>query len=216
MTETKKETKSEAAKDRVWCEVSRDLIVYACDADMETVWERYETAQPQCGFGQLGLCCTICNMGPCRIDPFGAGSQVGVCGATADTFAARNLTRKAAAGSACHSDHGRHMAHAMLLMAEGEAEAYTVRDPRKLRAVAREYEVAVDGRSDRGYRQGSRRSDAGGFVVASTGTRGSSIEHPPGSKKSGADCEPFRKELICRSSRHGGRIPGWTQTPNIC
>ncbi len=100
-------------------------------------------------FGQLGLCCTICNMGPCRIDPFGAGSQVGVCGATADTFAARNLTRKAAAGSACHSDHGRHMAHAMLLMAEGEAEAYTVRDPRKLRAVAREYEVAVDGRSDR-------------------------------------------------------------------
>jgi len=149
MTETKKETKSEAAKDRVWCEVSRDLIDYACDAEMETVWERYETVQPQCGFGQLGLCCTICNMGPCRIDPFGAGSQVGVCGATADTFAARNLTRKAAAGSACHSDHGRHMAHAMLLMAEGEAEAYTVRDPRKLRAVAREYEVAVDGRSDR-------------------------------------------------------------------
>ena len=104
------------------------MIDHACDCGVETTWDRFEALQPMCGFGQLGLCCTICNLGPCRIDPFGPEDQSGVCGATAATIAARNLARKASAGSACHSDHGRHMAHAMLLMAEGEAPAYTVRD----------------------------------------------------------------------------------------
>jgi anaerobic carbon-monoxide dehydrogenase catalytic subunit len=138
-----------AAKDRVSCEMSRGLIDWACEHKVETVWDRFEAAQPQCGFGQLGLCCTTCNLGPCRIDPFGAEDQAGVCGATADTITARNLARKSCAGSACHSDHGRHMAHAMLLMAQGEAPSYTVRDPAKLRIVAAEYDVKTEGRDDR-------------------------------------------------------------------
>ena len=37
-------------------------------------------------------------MGPCRIDPFGEGPQVGVCGADADIIVARNLGRMIAAG----------------------------------------------------------------------------------------------------------------------
>ena len=142
-------TRDASSKDRVWCEASRDLIDLACECGVEQVWSRFDTVLPQCGFGQLGLCCTICNMGPCRIDPFGSGNEFGVCGATADTIAARNLTRKAAAGSACHSDHGRHMAHALLLMAEGEAPAYTVKDPAKLRAVAAEYGIKTEGRDDK-------------------------------------------------------------------
>jgi carbon-monoxide dehydrogenase catalytic subunit len=77
---------------------------------LETAWDRWEAQQPQCGFGQLGICCRICNMGPCRIDPFGKGPQRGVCGADADTIVARNLARMIAAGAAAHSDHGRDVA----------------------------------------------------------------------------------------------------------
>ena len=40
---------------------------------IETVWDRYDTQDPHCGFGRLGLCCKNCNLGPCRIDPFGDG-----------------------------------------------------------------------------------------------------------------------------------------------
>jgi carbon-monoxide dehydrogenase catalytic subunit len=145
----KKQSKDQTSKDRVYCEPSRDLIDYACGSGVETTWDRYDALQPMCGFGQLGVCCTVCNMGPCRIDPFGPEEQAGACGATADTIVARNLVRKTSAGSACHSDHGRHMAHALLLMAEGEAPAYTVRDPVKLRVVAAEYGIEVEGRDDK-------------------------------------------------------------------
>jgi len=75
-------------------------------------------------------------MGPCRIDPFGDGPTVGVCGASADTIAARNLARMIASGAAAHSDHGRSVAHAMLLMAKGEAKDYQIKHERKLREVA--------------------------------------------------------------------------------
>jgi carbon-monoxide dehydrogenase catalytic subunit len=36
-----------------------------------TVWERFNAQQPQCGFCEMGLSCRVCNMGPCRVDPFG-------------------------------------------------------------------------------------------------------------------------------------------------
>ena len=44
--------------------------------NIKTSWDRLEAQEPQCGFGQLGACCTVCAMGPCRIDPFGEGAQV--------------------------------------------------------------------------------------------------------------------------------------------
>ena len=85
---------------------SQKMILKAADENIETVWDRYEAQQPQCGFGTTGLCCRHCTMGPCRIDPFGEGPSVGVCGANADTFAARHVARRVAGGSAAHSDHG--------------------------------------------------------------------------------------------------------------
>jgi len=74
---------------------------------IETVWDRLEKQQPQCGYCNLGTSCRICTMGPCRVDPFGDGPQKGVCGADADIIVARNLARMIAAGAASHSDHGR-------------------------------------------------------------------------------------------------------------
>jgi carbon-monoxide dehydrogenase catalytic subunit len=136
------------AKERTIDHASWEMLKRAEAEHLETAWERYELQRPQCGFGQLGLCCRICNMGPCRIDPFGKGPRVGVCGADADTIAARNLARMIAAGAAAHSDHGRDVAHALLLAASGESD-YRIKDPAKLREVARAYGIGLDGASDR-------------------------------------------------------------------
>jgi len=115
---------------------------------MSTALDRYESQQPQCKFGGEGICCRICNMGPCRVITTADGHvQLGVCGANADTIAARNLVRMIAGGAAAHSDHGRDVAHTFLMMARGEARDYKIKDPVKLRRVASEYGVDANGKS---------------------------------------------------------------------
>lgn len=125
---------------------SRKMVKRAAEEGIQVVWDRYEVMQPQCGFGTLGICCKICSMGPCRIDPFGQGPQVGVCGANADTIAARNLVRMIAGGAAAHSDHGRDIAYTLLMAAEDPKSDYTIKDEEKLKAVAQIYEVKTEGR----------------------------------------------------------------------
>jgi len=112
------------------------MIKRAAEENIQTVWDRWDAQQPQCGFGTLGLCCRHCSMGPCRIDPFGNGPAVGVCGANADTIAARHLVRMIAAGAAAHSDHGRDIAHTLLAIGQNPDSDYSIKDPEKLKAVA--------------------------------------------------------------------------------
>ena len=107
-------------------------------------YDRYEAMQPQCGFGQLGICCTNCNMGPCRVDPFGNGPQVGICGATLDVIAARNLARRCAVGSSAHSDHGRSIAQVLLATARGKTQGYKVKGLTKLRKLAQEWGIPTE------------------------------------------------------------------------
>ncbi len=127
---------------------AEEMIVLAGEAGIETAWDRLKAQKTQCRFGKEGLCCRNCFMGPCRVNPGGKGAQVGICGATADTIVARNLLRHIAAGTAAHSDHAREIVRALLLAAEGTSEAYRIRGTRKLHALADEYGVARDGRSD--------------------------------------------------------------------
>jgi carbon-monoxide dehydrogenase catalytic subunit len=134
-------------KERSVDKASLEMLKKAEDGGFETAWDRFEKMQPQCGFGQLGICCRICNMGPCRIDPFKRGPQEGVCGANADTIVARNLGRMIAAGTSAHSDHGRDVAHALLLAAKGEGD-YKVKDPAKLRRVATYWGIGLNGKDD--------------------------------------------------------------------
>ena len=133
-------------KERSIDPASQKLLKRAKEQDIMTAWDRHDAMQPQCGFGRLGICCRICNMGPCRIDPFGEEPQTGVCGANVDTIVARNLARMIAAGAAAHSDHGRDVAHALLLAAQGKASAYKIKDEEKLVALAAEYGIKVEGR----------------------------------------------------------------------
>ncbi len=125
---------------------SQKMLKRARDESIQTVWDRLEAMQPQCGFGKLGVCCTICDMGPCRIDPFGDDKQLGVCGADADTIVARNLARKIAVGCAAHSDHARAITNALLDTARGKAKGYKINDPEQLKALAREYGISTDGK----------------------------------------------------------------------
>ncbi len=113
-----------------------EMLRIADREGIDTFWERHEKQQPQCSYGQLGTCCRICSMGPCRIDPFGEGPTRGVCGATADTMVARNLARMAAVGSSSHSDHGRKVAQLLKAVAAGTNTDYRIADPEKLCAVA--------------------------------------------------------------------------------
>jgi len=129
------------ASERSFDLASQFMLRVAEKLGIETAWDRLEKQQPQCGFGELGICCRNCNMGPCRVDPFGEGPTKGVCGATADTMVARNLLRMIAAGAAAHSDHGRDIAHTLLLVAEGRGNGYEVKDEEKLKALAAEYGI---------------------------------------------------------------------------
>jgi carbon-monoxide dehydrogenase catalytic subunit len=125
------------------------LLPKAKKDGVKTAWDRYDEMQTQCGFGQLGICCRICLMGPCRIDPFGEGAQKGICGATPDLMVARNLARMIAGGAAAHSDHARHVALTMLEVAKGHAPAYSIKDETKLKAVAQRIGLDIEGKTIR-------------------------------------------------------------------
>ena len=110
-----------------------------------TVWERYEAMQPQCRFGEVGLCCRICMQGPCRINMQGKEPTLGICGARDYTIVSRNLLRMIAAGTAAHSDHGRHIAHTMHAVVEGKTKDYTIKGVDKLHQVAKRIGIATAG-----------------------------------------------------------------------
>lgn len=126
---------------------SQSMLEKAENDGIETAWDRYEQQLPQCGFGQLGICCRNCNMGPCRIDPFGEGADRGICGATADIIVARNLLRMIAAGAAAHSDHARDAVLTFKKMSEGEAGSYGIKSEAKLFSLASEYGIPSEGKS---------------------------------------------------------------------
>ena len=126
---------------------SQEMLDRADKLGLGTAFSRAD-AMAACPIGmgsspKSGICCKNCYMGPCRLTKDG---QVGVCGATVDTIAARNLARAVAAGSAAHSDHGRDVAFTLLAAAEGQTQGYQIRDEAKLRAVARKYGVPTEKR----------------------------------------------------------------------
>ena len=124
------------------------LLKKAANDQVETVWDRHKAQQPHCGYCETGLSCRNCVMGPCRVDPFGEGPQQGVCGADADIIVARNLARMIAAGAASHSDHGRDLVEVLHKVAQGKAPGYAIQDPTKLRSVAAEFGLTVEGKED--------------------------------------------------------------------
>ena len=122
-------------------EDAKAMVEVARVEGIPTVWDRLAAQEPHCGYCSLGVSCRNCSMGPCRIDPFGNGPQVGVCGADADLIVARNLSRAIAVGSASHSDHGRDILEVFEQTAKGETSGYRIADEPKLRALAAEWGI---------------------------------------------------------------------------
>ena len=134
---------------------TQQMIARAQQLGIDTVFDRAENMKP-CNIGMQGICCKNCAMGPCRL-PLpkggieGEDTRKGLCGATANTIAARNFLRMIAGGAAAHSDHGRCVAEVFLSAARKETHDYKIKDTIKLLAVAEALGVAttveVDGKS---------------------------------------------------------------------
>ncbi len=120
-------------------------VIEASDGKVETSYDRYVNMQPQCNFGEQGICCRICLQGPCRITK---KASKGVCGAHDYTIVARHLIRMMCGGCAAHADHARHMTHVGEMMTEGKAPDYKITDTDKLYAVADRIGVSREGKSD--------------------------------------------------------------------
>jgi carbon-monoxide dehydrogenase catalytic subunit len=121
---------------------AQEMLILADELGLETAFSRADQMAP-CPIGSENACCSVCFMGPCRLVKEG---QTGVCGATKDTVAARNFARAIAAGAAAHSDHGRDLALTLLAAAKGEAQGYKIRDPFKLKRLAKELDIPTEGR----------------------------------------------------------------------
>ncbi|MFZ9024339.1 MAG: anaerobic carbon-monoxide dehydrogenase catalytic subunit [Anaerohalosphaeraceae bacterium] len=133
------------AEKRSCDKAAQKMIEHMSEAGIENAWDRLDQQSPQCGFGKSGVCCRICSMGPCRITK---KAPLGVCGADVDTIVARNYLRAVAGGTSAHSDHGRTVAEIFLAAAHGQTKDYRIKDVEKLRRVAAEFGIPVDGRSD--------------------------------------------------------------------
>ena len=131
------------------CEATQQMIKRAEELNISTVYDRAESMKP-CPIGAEGSCCKNCAMGPCRVPPpkkEGEAAKVGLCGATAETIAARNFARMVAAGASAHSDHGRGVAEVFLLAARGKIPGYGVKDVQKLLQVGLDFGLDVEGMS---------------------------------------------------------------------
>ena len=129
-------------------EVAQTVLNKLASEGIETAFDRHDKQGTRCRFGELGVCCRICDMGPCRINPLGKEPRRGICGANADTVAARQLIRQVAAGVAAHSDHGHDVVKTLKLAAKGEAQGYSIKDPQRLLSLAKEWGVKTEGRSN--------------------------------------------------------------------
>jgi carbon-monoxide dehydrogenase catalytic subunit len=126
---------------------TQEMIARAQKLGIDTVFDRAAQMKP-CAIGMQGICCKNCAMGPCRL-PLpkggieGKDTRKGLCGATANTIAARNFIRMIAGGASAHSDHGRGVAEVFLSVARKQTDAYQLKDPNKLLLIAPFLDVAV-------------------------------------------------------------------------
>ena len=121
----------------------REMMLRMEQIGLSTVFDRFDAQKPQCSFGLAGVCCKICNMGPCKITP---KSPRGVCGADADLIVSRNLLRSAAAGVAQHGAHAREILLSLKFIAEGRL-ALPLLGEKRIREVCRAFGIETRGQS---------------------------------------------------------------------
>jgi len=144
-----KKEKAKGVEELSVCEATQEMIGRAREQEIETVYDRAAQMKP-CPIGAAGSCCKNCSMGPCRVPApkkEGEPARTGLCGATAETIAARNFARMVAGGAAAHSDHGRGVAEVFLAAARGEVPGYGIKDAQKLLQVGLDFGLDVESMS---------------------------------------------------------------------
>jgi carbon-monoxide dehydrogenase catalytic subunit len=111
---------------------TQEMIERAQELGIDTVFDRAVTMKP-CNIGSRAPAAKTAH-GP--LPPAaaqgrhrGEDTRKGLCGATANTIAARNFIRMIAGGAAAHSDHGRCVAEVFLSAARKETDDYKIKDP---------------------------------------------------------------------------------------
>ena len=129
----------------ITCQSSKEVLAAPPAQEVLTAYDRVKRrGMSACLFGSGGTCCRNCNMGPCQIID-GIEDMRGICGAGADTVAARNFARVVAAGSAAHTDHAREMVKGFIDSAKGHGP-HQIKDVAKLKSLAELFGVATEDR----------------------------------------------------------------------
>ncbi|MEJ2688904.1 MAG: anaerobic carbon-monoxide dehydrogenase catalytic subunit [Deltaproteobacteria bacterium] len=129
----------------ITCASTKEVLSSPVAKNVRTAYDRIKSrGMSACLFGSGGTCCRNCNMGPCQIID-GVEEMLGVCGATADTVAARNFSRIVAAGTAAHTDHAREMVRGFIDTAKGEGP-HQIKDVNKLMMLAKTFDIETEGR----------------------------------------------------------------------
>jgi carbon-monoxide dehydrogenase catalytic subunit len=136
------------------CAATQLLLEKAAADGVSTVFDRAEAMKP-CPIGAEGSCCKHCAMGPCRVPApkkkeegkEERAKRTGVCGATAETIAARNFARMVAAGTSAHSDHARGITETFIAAAKGEAPGFEIKDEQKLLQIAMDFGINTKNKS---------------------------------------------------------------------
>lgn len=127
-------------------DATNEMIKHAHVLGIETIFDRngnYNTGEckkAKCNFGSRGICCKQCALGPCRIS---GRSLKGICGASADTIAARNLLMMTGRGTAAHASHALHVATTLLKTARKKTP-YKIKESIKLESIARKINIGKE------------------------------------------------------------------------
>lgn len=129
----------------ITCSSSKLILEQDITKNVTTAYDRIKArGMASCLFGSQGTCCKNCNMGPCQIID-GVEDMIGVCGATADTVAARNFARTVAGGAASHGDHAREMVKGFIETAKGNT-LHEIQDVKKLHFLAEIFGIETENR----------------------------------------------------------------------
>ncbi len=124
---------------------TKEVLQQDIAKNVVTAYDRLQSrGMSACLFGSGGTCCRHCNMGPCQIID-GVDDMLGICGANADTVAARHFARMIAAGTSAHTDHAREMVKGFIATAKGETP-HEIKDVRKLHMLAEIFGVETEDR----------------------------------------------------------------------
>ncbi len=129
----------------ITCTSTKEVLSKDIAKNVITAYDRVQArGMSACLFGSGGTCCRNCNMGPCQIIE-GVDDLIGICGATADTVAARNFARTIASGTSAHTDHAREMVKGFIETAKGETP-HEIKDEVKLHMLAEVFGVETEGK----------------------------------------------------------------------